>query len=177
MKPSAVGALVVYVAAIVAANVATDRWGLVPVGFGLLVTAGTFAAGFALLARDVVQRTGGQVWVAVGIAAGGVLSWFLANPALAVASVLAFTVSEVVDWGVFTRAAGRGFIAAALLSGVIAAPVDTVLFLWVAGFPLTWPVVLGQFLGKVVWATLVPLAIYAGVTGAVPRQPVNATDS
>lgn len=177
MSGRTLGALAVYVAAVVAANVMTSRWGLVPVGFGLLVTAGTFAAGFALLARDVVQRTGGRVWVIVGIATGGVLSWFLATPALAVASVVAFTVAELVDWAVYSRALSRGFIVAAMTSGVVAAPVDTILFLWVAGFPLTWQTILGQFLGKVVWATLVPLALYAGVTGAVPRQPVQSTDT
>ena len=174
MTPAGVLALAVYVGTIVAANVLTDRLGLVPVGFGLLVTAGTFAAGGALLARDVVQRTGGRVWVAVGITVGGVLSWVLASPALALASVLAFTCSELVDWAVFTRALPWGFIGAALLSAVVAAPVDTVLFLWVAGFPLTWQTILGQFLGKVVWATLVPLALYAGVSGAIHGQPVQS---
>ena len=41
-----------YLLTVVAANWLTDRYGLVPVGFGLLVTAGTFAAGLSLVCRD-----------------------------------------------------------------------------------------------------------------------------
>ena len=48
-------ATLAYAASIVAANYLTAHYGLVPAGFGLLVTAGTYAAGFALLARDFVQ--------------------------------------------------------------------------------------------------------------------------
>ena len=49
-------ALATYIASIVAANWMTTTFGLVPIGFGLLVTAGTFAAGFALsrMAADPV---------------------------------------------------------------------------------------------------------------------------
>lgn len=168
-------ALVIYVAAIVAANVMTARFGLVEIGFGLLVTAGTFAAGFALLARDFVQRYGGIAWAFGAIAVGGVLSWFLATPALAIASVVAFTVAEVVDLGVFTRLRPSGFVRAALLSNLVSAPVDTVLFLWIAGFDLTFQAVLGQFIAKIVWATIVPLTLYVLASRAVPEPRVDRT--
>lgn len=167
-------ALVLYVAAIVAANVMTDTLGLVPVGFGLVVTAGTFAAGFALLARDFVQRDLGLTAVLAAIAVGGVLSGFLASPGIALASVVAFTAAELVDLGIFTPARTRvGFAAAALASNVVAAPVDTVLFLYLAGFDVTWSAVAGQFIGKVVWATVVPLALYLIGKHALPRQPLD----
>lgn len=60
------GAAAVFITAVVLANVMTARLGLVDVGFGLMTTAGTFAAGFALLARDIVQQAGGAspcIWV------------------------------------------------------------------------------------------------------------------
>lgn len=144
--------IVAYLASIVAANAMTAHWGLVPIGFGLAVTAGTFAAGAALVLRDGVQVTAGTWMTWATIAGGIVLSYVLATPAIAVASALAFAVSEVVDMGVFTRLKPRSLALAVVVSSVVSAPVDTVLFLWVAGFGVTWQAVLGQFLVKTVMA-------------------------
>lgn len=171
---AAATALAIYVAAIVAANVMTDALGLVPVGFGLMVTAGTYAAGFALLARDFVHRYGGIRLVLLGIAAGAAISWFAASPALAVASTVAFTTAEMADLLVFTPIRRHGFARAALASNVVSAPVDTFAFLAIAGFPIAAPVVLGQLVGKLLWATILPLALYVGGRRAVLRQPVHA---
>ena len=170
-------AVAVYAGAIVAANILTAHLGLVPVGFGLVVTAGTYAAGFALLARDFVHRYAGVWWVVGGISFGIVLSWWLASPALAVASAVAFGVAELVDLLVYLGIRPNGFVKAALVSNIVAAPIDTVLFLWIAGFPLTWESVIGQFVGKVLWATVIPLALYVLVRRAVLRKPVNAKSS
>ena len=166
--------LAVYIAAIVAANVMTSHMGLVGVGFGLLVPAGTFAAGFALLARDFVHRNGGVRWVLVGIAVGAALSWYFATPQLAMASAVAFAGAELVDMTVFaTLIDSVGFVTSALVSNIVSAPLDTVLFLWLAGFPLTWEAIAGQFIGKVVWATVVPLVLYVGASRVVSREPVR----
>lgn len=152
-------ALAAYIGSIVAANWMTVTFGLVPIGFGLLVTAGTFAAGVALLARDWVQTTSGRL-VAVGaIVVGAALSYFIADPFIALASGLAFLVSELVDLGVFTRLRERSLPGAVLLSSVVAAPVDTVLFLWLAGFGVTWQAVLGQFIVKTGLALAVALIL------------------
>jgi uncharacterized PurR-regulated membrane protein YhhQ (DUF165 family) len=160
MNGKAAVALTIYIAAIVGANVATAYWGVVPVGFGLMVTAGTYFAGFALLARDFVQRFGGIAWVLVGILVGGVLSWWLATPQLALASCAAFLAAELVDLLVFTRLQQKGFIRAAAISNLISAPIDTFVFLGIAGFPITALLVVGQLVGKLLWATAVPLALY-----------------
>jgi uncharacterized PurR-regulated membrane protein YhhQ (DUF165 family) len=150
-----------YVAAVVLANVVTDRLGLVSVGFGLLVTAGTYAAGFALLARDFVHRYGGRRAALIAIAVGGVLSWMFSSPALALASTVAFVSAELVDLGVYEPIRRtKGYIRGALASNIVSAPIDTVVFLSLAGFPLTAETVTGQFVGKVLWATAVPLALY-----------------
>lgn len=156
--------LAAHIGAIVAANWMTARLGLVPVGFGLVAIAGTFAAGFALLARDFVHRYGGARWALVGIIAAGLISWVMSTPALALASTVAFVVAELADLAVYSRLRRRGFATAAIASNTIGAPLDTVLFLVLAGFPLTWPVILGQLVGKIVWATLIPVGLYVLVT-------------
>lgn len=154
-------AVTVYIAAVVLANVVTDRLGMVNVGFGLVVTAGTYAAGFALLARDFVHRYGNRWYALAAIGAGGLASWFMSNPHLAVASLVAFVTAELVDLGVYEPVRNRrGFVHAALLSNIVSAPVDTVIFLTLAGFPLTVETIGGQFIGKVVWATVLPLTLY-----------------
>ena len=102
MSRRAVLSLVLYVATIVVANLMTAHFGLVPIGFGLLVSAGTFAAGFALVARDWVQVESGRRIVLVAILAGALISALTTNAALALASGIAFLVSELVDLGVFT---------------------------------------------------------------------------
>jgi hypothetical protein len=170
-------AVVVYIAAIVAANVLTQRYGLVPVGFGLVATAGTYAAGFALLARDFVHRYAGVWWVLGGIVVGIALSWWLASPALALASAAAFALAELADLGVYVLVRPRGFITAAGVSNLVSAPLDTVVFLAIAGFPLTWDVIAGQLVCKLIWATVVPLAIYWAVSRALLRQSEHGQDS
>lgn len=170
-------AIVVYISAVVAANIVTDRLGLVTVGFGLYVTAGTYAAGFALLARDFVHRYGNR-WIAIAavLLAGGV-SWLLASPALAVASVVAFLAAEFIDLAVFIPVRNaKGFVQGALVSNVVSAPVDTLLFLYLAGFPITAETVGGQFVGKVLWATVVPLCLYAAVRSFTIRRTQSGSN-
>lgn len=145
----------VYATTIVTANWLTATFGLVPIGFGLAVTAGTFAAGAALIARDWVQTSSGRAITITAIVAGAGLSWWLSTPAIAIASGIAFLVSELVDMGVFTPLRGRSLPIAVVASSVVSAPVDTVLFLYLAGFGVTWQAVLGQFLVKTVMALLV----------------------
>jgi hypothetical protein len=159
--------LALYVGSIVLANAMTARLGLVPIGLGLLVTAGTFAAGGALVLRDAVQRTSAQWVLLASIAVGAAVSAATSSPALALASGLAFLVSELVDTAVFTPLRGR-LALAVVASSVVSAPVDTVLFLHLAGFPVTWPAVLGQFLVK----TAIALAVAAWITWKERRHAV-----
>jgi uncharacterized PurR-regulated membrane protein YhhQ (DUF165 family) len=127
-------AFVSFVACVVAANVMTARLGLV-----LGVTAGTFTAGLALLVRDWLDEVAGWRWILGAIAVGAGLS-FAMTPGyrLALASGLAFTLSELVDWSVYRPLRHRGWAPAAVASNIVGALVDSTLFLAVAGFPL-WP--------------------------------------
>lgn len=137
-----------FIGSIVAANWMTSAFGLVPIGFGLLVTAGTFAAGFALVARDGVQVSLGPYWAIGAIALGAVISAVTSNPAIAIASGIAFLASELVDFAVFTPLRKKTIAGAVVTSSIVSAPVDTVLFLQLAGFGITWQAILGQFIVK-----------------------------
>lgn len=159
-----------FLAVIVLANWLTTTQGLVPIGLGLLATAGTFAAGFALVARDVVQEAGGRALTVALILAGAVLSAMLGDGRIALASGVAFLLGELVDMGVYTPLRERSWVAAVVASSVVAAPVDTALFLSLAGFPLTWPGVAGQWLVKV-GVCLVAVTLLGGARALV-RQPV-----
>lgn len=157
-RNAAIASLVGYVLVITAANWMTSAFGLVPI-FGLFVTAGTFAAGLALILRDAVQVTLGGKVVLIAILVGVCLSYVTSSPALAIASGMAFLVSEVVDLSVFTPVRKRSLAGAVLLSSVVSAPVDTVLFLHLAGFPVTWQAVLGQFIVKTALALAVAIVL------------------
>jgi uncharacterized PurR-regulated membrane protein YhhQ (DUF165 family) len=167
-------ALAAYVACIVLANVLTARFGLVPVGFGLLATAGTYAAGLALLARDMVQDVAGRGAVVGAVIVGAALSAWLSTPQLALASGAAFLIAELADMGVYTPLRRKGWARAVLASNAVGAVVDTVVFLWLAGFPLTWAVLGGQMAGKLLWATLVPVVLVLVVRRVVSVSAVRA---
>lgn len=148
-----------FLASIVTANWLTATFGLVSIGFGLLVTAGTYAAGFALVARDAVQVNLGKTWSLCLILAGAILSAVTSTPAIALASGIAFAISELVDFAVFTPLRQRGLSRAVILSSIASAPVDTVLFLCIAGFGVTWQAVFGQFVVKTLIALIAAVII------------------
>jgi len=93
------------------------------------------------------------------IGAGAVLSAIWAAPRLALASAAAFALSEPADLLVYQRLRRHGWIPAALASNAAGTPVDTVLFLALAGFPI-WPAVPGQLWVKAI-AAAVPVALAA----------------
>jgi hypothetical protein len=151
----------VFLAAILAANYVTTEYGMVPVGFGLVATAGTYFAGLTFVVRDTIQDALGK-WVVVGlIVAGAALSYLISDPFIALASGTAFLASEGADLAIYTPLRARGYIKAAVASNVVGSVVDTLLFLSVAGFPIAaaWQ---GQIVGKLT-VTLVAVAAVAAV--------------
>jgi uncharacterized PurR-regulated membrane protein YhhQ (DUF165 family) len=152
----AAASAVAFVACIIAANYVTTRYGMVPVGFGLVATAGTYLAGLTFVLRDTVQDGLGKL-VTVGlIVLGAVVSYAVSDPFIALASGVAFLASETADLAVYTPLRDRGYIRAAVASNVVGALVDTVLFLWIAGFPIRGAIA-GQMTGKL----LITLAVVA----------------
>lgn len=145
-----------YLSTIVAANWAVAAYGLVPVGFGLLAPAGVAFAGLAFTLRDLLHDAAGRWAVLATIAAGAGLSLAVAPPAIAVASALAFGLSETVDMAVYTPLRRRRWLLAVGLSNAAGLVVDSVLFLWVAFGSLAF--LPGQIVGKV-WMTVLALAV------------------
>lgn len=136
-----------YLFTIIGANWAIATFGLVPMGFGLIAPAGVFFAGLALGLRDAVQERHGRRIVVSLIVLGALLSGGISPEKIAIASGLAFLVSEFIDYAVYTPLRKRGWEIAVLISGIVGAVVDSVIFLGLAfGDPFTF--LPGQLLGK-----------------------------
>ena len=124
----------------------------------------TVVTGLVFVVRDFVQREmGHRVLVLMALAVGW--SFFYAWPVIAVASALAFAISESVDWAFFTFTKYR-LSTRIVLSSAFAAPVDTTVFLYGAdlarqyagdppGTMLTVPNWIFFIIGKMVGAVFV----------------------
>jgi queuosine precursor transporter len=118
-----------YIAFIILVNVCYAY--LPAIHFGVNeISAGDFLVGLIYLIRDFAQRQIGH-WVILAMIAGTLISFWLADPVIANASVAAFAVGELVDWLVFTFT-GKPLSQRLLLSASLSAPVDTYIFLQLA---------------------------------------------
>ena len=87
--------------------------------------------GFIFIARDFAQREiGHRVILAMLVA--GAISYFMADPFVAVASVSAFLISEFADWAVYSFT-GRPFAQRILISSAVSTPIDSAVFLAMIG--------------------------------------------
>lgn len=135
-----------YLATIVAANLAITHVGLVPVGFGLLAPAGVYVAGLAYTLRDLTQDALGRRWTIAAILVGAALSALLTGPALGLASGIAFLASELLDMAVYTPLRRRHWLGAVAASNVVGFVADSALFLTLAFGSLEF--LPGQLVGK-----------------------------
>jgi uncharacterized PurR-regulated membrane protein YhhQ (DUF165 family) len=164
-----------YAAAILAANRLTFQYGLIPAGFGLTTTAGTYCAGCALMLRNQVQDLLGRAFVTGAILVGSALS-ALVSPTLALASATAFATSELIDTALYTPLRRIGWTRAVLAASLLGAALDTVTFLWLSGIPTTGRSIAGQLIAKA-WAVWVPVALAAFYKSVrhdqIPHDPVD----
>lgn len=147
--------LVLYILTIVAANWAIVALGLVPVGFGLVAPAGVYAAGLAFTFRDLTQESLGR-WATVGAILIGSGVSALVSPQFAWASGIAFLVSELADFAVYTPLRRRSWLWAVGLSNTVGLVVDSGLFLLLAFGSLEF--LAGQVVGKL-WMTVLAVAM------------------
>lgn len=91
----------------------------------------SLACGLVFVVRDFAQREIGHK-VLFAMFLGGIISWFMASPYIAVASVVAFGISELVDWATYTFT-GYDFSRRVLLSSTISTPIDSIVFLHMIG--------------------------------------------
>ncbi|MEU0428851.1 VUT family protein [Streptomyces canus] len=146
-----------YLGTVPAANLLTAHVGAVPVGLGLMAPAGVSLGGLALVLRDLAREVLGPREVLAAIAAGGAVSWLLAEPKLALASVAAFLLSELLDAAVYEPLRRGGLMVAVAASNTVGAIADSVIFLSLAFGSLAF--LPGQLLGK----TLMTLAALTAI--------------
>jgi uncharacterized PurR-regulated membrane protein YhhQ (DUF165 family) len=139
---------------------------VLPVGFGLYAPSGVLWAGLALWLRDETQERVGRRWTLLAIGAGALLSLAVSDPFVAVASGLAFGVSEAADMLVYTPLREHGHIRAVVASNVVGSAVDSALFLALA-FGDPWTFLPGQLAGKWEMTLLVVVGLWL-----VRRRPV-----
>jgi uncharacterized PurR-regulated membrane protein YhhQ (DUF165 family) len=159
--------LAAYIGTVIAANWAVHHYGIVSVGFGLLAPAGVYFAGLAFTLRDVTQETLGRYAVLAAIAVGALASYFVSDGRLAVASMVAFGLSELADYAVFSPMRRRGWLRAVVISNIVGLVADSILFLWIAFGSLAF--LEGQLVGKALMtgAAVAVLAVLGGQRRAV----------
>lgn len=166
------GLFVAYVATVPLANWLVDRFGVVPVGFGLRAPAAVYLVGVAFTLRDLLQEWAGRAFVVLGILCGALLSFLVASPALALASGTAFLLSEMGDFAVYTPLRERGrFLEAVALSNTVGLVLDSVVFLQLAFGSLEF--LPGQLVGKAIMTVVaLPLLAFARRAVLPPRAPL-----
>ncbi|MDX8143316.1 VUT family protein [Lentzea sp. BCCO 10_0061] len=147
-----------YAATIASANWASTLWPAVAVA-GLRIPTGAFIAGLVFTVRDLLQDAVGTRTTLLAIALGAALSGLIASPRIALASAVAFAVSELVDLAVYTPLRRRGHIAAVGMSNGLGLLVDSLLFLPLAFGSLAY--LPGQLVGKTA-TTVLAIVVLAG---------------
>jgi queuosine precursor transporter len=140
-----------YVAAIVLVNWMFTSIAPWPTPLGDLYLA-NIVVGFVFVLRDYAQREFGHR-VLLATALGGVITWFMVDPAIAIASITAFILSESADWGVYSFLR-RPLSQRILISSLIAIPLDTLAFQYLAGY-LTPAAFMTEIASKAVGVLLV----------------------
>lgn len=121
---------IIYILCVVGINLAFSYIPPVILSDGTIWSIGSVIAGAVFVARDYAQREVGHRLVVVLMFAAAGISYLMANPFVALASVMAFGVSEVIDYLVYTISR-LGFKKRVILSSLLSVPVDTFVFLHV----------------------------------------------
>jgi queuosine precursor transporter len=140
-----------YIVAIVAVNwmfIAVAPWST-PIGDLYLANV---VVGFIFVLRDYAQRQLGH-YILIATAIAGAATYFVVDPAIAIASVAAFMISETVDWAIYSFTK-RPLQSRILMSSVIAVPVDTLVFQHLANY-LTPAAFITEVLSKALGVAIV----------------------
>ena len=130
---------------------------LIPLGFGIMAPSGVLMIGLALFLRDVIYEKFGYKWTLGAILVGSVLSYVLADPYVAIASITAFLISELSDFFVYSKVRDKSKPLAILASGSVGSVIDSVIFLWIAFGSLAH--IEGQIIGKILVTAIAALII------------------
>jgi uncharacterized PurR-regulated membrane protein YhhQ (DUF165 family) len=165
LRAEGAAALALFIATIPAANWLIGHVGtvclaegpcLIPVAPGISAPSGVLMVGLALVLRDLVQRRLGLLAGLAAIVIGAALSAWIAPPAIVVASTVAFLLSELADFFVYTPLQRRRFVTAVVASSIVGLAVDSAVFLYLAFGSLDF--LPGQIIGKL-WMVLVTIPV------------------
>jgi uncharacterized PurR-regulated membrane protein YhhQ (DUF165 family) len=92
----------------------------------------SLAVGLIFVLRDFAQREIGHRVIGAMLI-GALLSYYLADPFVAVASVVAFLISETADWIVYT-VSKRPLHQRIVISSAVGTPLDSAVFLAMIGY-------------------------------------------
>jgi queuosine precursor transporter len=168
------------VATVVASNILV-QYPFTPFGLGDLLTWGAFSYPFAFLVTDLTNRWFGPTKtrrvVYVGFAIAVLLSIWLSEPRIALASGTAFLCAQLLDITVFNRLRAGSWWRAPLVSSSIGSALDTIIFFSIAfagsGLPwITWA--LGDFSVKMLVAVSSLMPYSKLMNWIKPYQPVRS---
>jgi hypothetical protein len=123
----------------------------------------TIITGLVLVVRDFARREL-KHWVFGAMAVGLVLSTLTAWPVIVVASGVAFLISETADWAVYTFA-NRPLSQRIMISSLVSAPIDQVVFIWLASQVVdgifAWGTIVTGVISKLIGAWVVSRIVAA----------------
>lgn len=159
-----VGLIVMYLVAIIAANLLVAHFGP-----SVAIVNAFLFIGLDLSTRDRLHEawTGRSLWLKMLalIGTGSILSYALnvnAGP-IALASFIAFAAAGLADTLIYWALGDRAKLVKVNGSNIISAAVDSLIFPALAfGFPLLWWIVLGQFVAKVAGGWVWSLVLFRG---------------
>ena len=93
-----------------------------------ITTGEVYFAGLAFTLRDFLQERLGRLWTVAAIVIGAALS-ALVSPQFALASGVAFLLSELADFAVYTPLRRRSWGVAIVASNLVGLTIDSALFL------------------------------------------------
>lgn len=142
---------------------------LIPVGGGLTAPSGVLWVGLSLTLRDLVHERLGSHWAILAVLLGSAVSFAISPPFVALASSVAFLVSELADTLVYARLREAGWRRALWASNGFGLLLDSAIFLYVAFGSLDF--IVGQVIAKLAMTALAYVALEAI---RARRQPAGA---
>ena len=119
-----------YILSVVLINVGFVYVPLIPF-YDTMYPPMSIIVGIIFILRDYAQREIGHKVIGAMVV-GAILSYVMANPFIAVASFVAFMISELTYWGVYTFT-GKPLHERILISSLASTPVDSAVFLLMIG--------------------------------------------
>ena len=144
--------VLLYRAGIVIANLGFTYIPMTPLPGGEMFAPMSLLVGFIFVWRDMAQQDVGHR-VLGAMAIGAALSYLMADPFVAFASVVAFIISELVDWAVYTYT-NKPLRDRILYSSAIGTPVDSAVFMLMLGF-FSWYGFFVMVVSKMIGALIV----------------------